>query len=364
MVAQLVIVPPQYGGEDFVTLSSPATKKKIIEKHILSYGELLYPNAPGSKVKIDKAFATKLINNFNAKVCPIVQVPRADKDNNHTEDPKFNTGRVVGLTQRNNKIYAQISPANDEEAENFGTRYLGASAMFHLDYVDTRTLKPAGPTLLHVAVTNRPYVTDLDDFEHVIAASADGTEEAVYLTASIPNMENAMTLDEMLASLKADHNIDVSDLQQKAAASGDAVALSNKIQEELASTGLLKLSNGSEATADELIGAVAEAGNKLVELSATVTGLIEAGQKKDAAVEVDNLVKSGHILSKNRDDMLELRLSNAELFKRIVPEAPVIKLSHEGGFERGEDTSLAESAQAEITRLLSNPALAGTKIVQ
>jgi hypothetical protein len=359
MVSPLVIVPPQLGGEDFVTLSSPRTGKKIIEKHILSYGDLLYPGA--GRIKIDKTFADTMISNFNNKVCSIVQVPRADDKNNHSEDPDRNTGRVIGLTQRNNKIYAQISPATDEEAEKFGTKYLGASAMFHMDYVDTRTLKPAGPTLLHVAVTNRPYVTDLDDFEQVIAASADGTEEAVYLTAA-PIEENEMTLDELLAALKADHNIDVADLQQKAAASGDAVALSNKIQEELAESGLLKLSNGQEATADDLIGAVAEAGNKLVELSNTVNGLIEAGQKKDAAVEVESLVKSGHILAKNKDAMLTLRLSHPDLFTQLVPEAPVIKLTHESGFERGEDSSLAATAQAEIDRLLANPALAGTKI--
>lgn len=347
------IVPPEK-GDGFVELSRSKTGR-VFRKQILHYGDLHYPGVKGGKVKIDEAFADTLIANFSNKVCDIVQVPKAGANNEHTEDPDRNIGEVVGIVKAANGVYVDIDARIEADADKLGKTLLGASAMMHLNYTDTKTNKPVGPTLLHVAVTNRPFVTDLDDFEEIVAASAfgaDSTNRAVLLTAPT-HKEKVMTLDELFAELKADHKIDVPALQAQASTADAALALSNKIQEELVGTGLLKLSNGEEASADVLVGAVAEAGQKIVELSNKVDTLIEDGAKSAATAEVEKLVLSGHILGKNKESMIELRLSNSELFDKLVPEKPVVKLSAadaENGFEV-VDESHRETVESEITRL-------------
>lgn len=347
------IVPPEK-GDGFVELSR-SKQGRIFRKQILHYGDLLYPGVKGGKVKIDESFADTLKANFDNKICDIVQVPKAGPNNEHSEDPDRNIGEVVGIVKASNGVYVDIDARSESDADKLGKTLLGASAMMHLNYTDTKTGKAVGPTLLHVAITNRPFVTDLEEFKEIVAASqvgADSTNRAVLLTAP-SQKEKVMPLDELLAELKADHNIDVPALQETAANVAGAMALSNKIQEELVTTGLLKLSNGEEATADVLIGAVAEAGQKIVELSNKVDTLIEDGAKSAAGAQVEALVRSGHILPKNKDAMVELRLSNPTLFDQIVPDKPVVKLSNlgeESGFE-AVDESHKETVETEIARL-------------
>lgn len=355
------IVPPEK-GDGFVELSR-SRSGRVFRKQILHYGDLIYPGVKGGKVKVDESFADALITNFSNKVADIVQVPKAGPNNEHTEDPDRNIGEVVNVLKTDKGVYVDIDVRTDD-ADKIGKTLLGASAMMHLNYTDTKTGQKVGPTLLHTAITNRPYVTELEDFEEIVAASAPGadiTNQKIVVLTPAPETEekNQMaTLDELLAELKTDHGIDVPALQAKAADADKAMALSNKIQEELVGTGLLKLSNTDEAVdADTLIGAVAEAGNKIVELSSKVDTLVEDAAKKEAVSEVEKLVLSGHILPKNKDAMVQLRQDNADLFKQLVPEKPVVRLSQEDGIEPTDD-SHQETVESEIARL---SAVAGEK---
>lgn len=344
------IVPPEK-GEGFVELSRSA-KGRVFRKQILHYGDLMYPGIKGGKVKIDEAFADKLIANFSNKVADIVQVPKVDGNNFHTEDPDRNIGEVINVVKTSKGIYADIDVRTDD-ADKIGKTLLGASAMLHLNYTDTKTGQKVGPTLLHTAITNRPYVTELEDFEEIIAASSPGadiTSQNLVVLTPFDTKDEKMTLDELIAELKTDHDIDVPALQQKAAEAELAVALSNKIQEELVGTGLLKLSNGEDVTADQLIGAVAEAGAQLVALSNDINELKADSIKKEAAAEVEKLVLSGHILPKNKEAMATLRIENPDLFASLVPEKPMVKLSHEEGQEE-IDESHKETVEQEVARL-------------
>jgi hypothetical protein len=346
------IVPPEK-GDGFVELSR-SRQGRVFRKQILHYGDLLYPGVKGGKVKVDEAFADKLIANFSNKVADIVQVPKAGSNNEHTEDPDRNIGEVVNVLKTDKGVYVDMDVRTDD-ADKIGKTLLGASAMLHLNYTDTKTGQKVGPTLLHTAITNRPYVTELEDFEELArlsAPGADSTYQMVVLTPTDIQKETKMaTLDELLAELKSDHDIDVAALQAKAADADKALALSSKIQEELVGTGLLKLSNTEETVdADTLIGAVAEAGNKIVELSSKVDTLVEDAAKKEAVTEVEKLVLSGYILPKNKNAMIQLRQDNEDLFKQLVPEKPVVKLSVEEGQEPS-DESHQETVDAEIARL-------------
>jgi hypothetical protein len=347
------IVPQPHGGEGFVRLSR-AKQGRIFEKHILNYGPLLYPGVKGGKVDINDAWADRLIKNFKAKVCDIVQVPLAGANNEHTEDPLRNIGEVVGLVKRNGRIYAQIDARDQEAADKLGKTLIGASAMLHLNYTDTRTGQKVGPTLLHVAVTNRPYVVGLDDFEEIIAASAlgaraaDGMSDAVVLTA--PNQqEDTMGLDDLKAELKADYGIDVDALLLSAGVVDSAVALSNAVQEALTENGLLTLSN-DEPTADELVGAIKSAGEKIVTLSNEVETVRAEKAKADATTHVEGLVRSGHILPANKEAQITLLLTNPDLFDALLPEQPIVRLSQESGTDPA-DPKPEGDVKSEVERL-------------
>lgn len=346
-VDPLVIVPGPR-GDRFIELSR-SKQGRVFRKQILHYGDLIYPNAPGGKVKIDETFADTLIANFAAGVADIVQVPKVDGNNHHTEDPDRNVGEVISIEKDARGVYVNLDVRTDD-ADKIGKTLLGASAMLHLNYTDTHTGKRVGPTLLHTAITNRPYVTNLDGFEEIIAASQTGSDidTQVLVLSPADNEENLMDKDELIAKLKSEHGIDVEDLL---ASQEKSVALSNKIQEQLVGTGLLTLSNSDEPIeADALIGAVAEAGNKIVELSGKVDTLMEAAAKEAAEARVDKLIRTGFVLPKKREANIRLLLSNPEDFEALLPEEPLVKLSAESGVDPVDETP-ATALQAEVDRI-------------
>ena len=350
----LAIIPQAPGSEGFVELSRSATGR-VFEKHILNYGTLIYPGVTGGKVNIDDKFYALLSRNFNNKVCDIVQVPVAGKNNEHTEDPLRNIGEVIGLTKRNGKIYARIDARDDQAAERLGKTLLGASAMLSMNYTDTRTGQKVGPTLLHVAVTNRPYIVGLEDYEEVLAASAvDGMGDAVVLTA--PTTEDKMDLDQMLAELKADHGIDVPALQQQATLVDSAVTLTNAVRDALTEADMLTLSNdGAEPTAEDMVKAIKTAGETIVSLTNEIKTTKEETAHKDAVAHVEGLIRTGHILPANKDAQVTLLLTNPELFDALLPEQPLVRLSHEEGAEPADHTPV-DDVNAEIARLSASSA--------
>ena len=416
-MTKLAIIPNSEGN--YISLSR-SQQGRIFKKHILSVGELLYPGVKGGKVDIDENFLNQVKDNFNGTAVPIVQFPLAGAKNEHSEDPSRNLGQVVDLSVENGKMYAHIDVR--KHTEDIGSTILGASAMLSLNYTDTSTGQKIGPALLHVAATNRPYVTSLDDYEEIVAASVDSTdEEAVILTTS-PNKkeEVVMTLAEILAALKADHNIDVEGLQaqleelktnlteteakatesetsvtevkteletsqaeverviaeaeaakaeaaeaqtEATTAKEAAVALSAAILEKLDGFDVISLSNAEAGpTAEELIAGVAELANSRVELSNQLETITAEGIKKDAQHRIEGLISEGRILEKNKEAQTKLLLSNSELFEELLPEQPLIELSGQGhGFEKIE-TGHDVEIEAELKRIAENGAKYGVNI--
>src|SRR6478735_9142734 len=181
-MSQIAIIPQAVGSDGYVELSAPSPTRKtvqgrVFEKQILKMGTLHHKGAKGGKVEIDDAFVDKLIENFDRGACDIVQMTIVDEKNQHTEDPLRNIGEVIGLTKRDGKVYAQVDVRDDVAAPKLGKTLLGASASMFLDYTDTDTLSKVGPTMTHLAVTNRPYVLGLDAYKEVVQLSADGNGE-------------------------------------------------------------------------------------------------------------------------------------------------------------------------------------------
>lgn len=360
---------------------------RVLRKHILNFGELIHP-VTGMKIKIDRDFASQLKKNFDDGVCDIVQVPLANDKNEHVENPGANLGEVLGVDvdEKAGKVFALVDAR--KMADDFGKTLLGASAFMHLNYTDTKTGKKAGPTLLHVAVTNRPYVTGLDPYQEIVAASAeyDGEPALLQMSATSDSEEAAVprTLDEILAELKADHNLDVPALQaqlsaveagkteaetalsaaqEELAAKPDVDALAAKVKEALVGTGAeLKLSNGEgEIDADTVVNAVAELAQQNVRLTSAgqqAVERIEALERRNTETEIDGLVEKGFITPAKREVYLNLALSNRETFEALLPEEPIVKLSVEKGTAPTAEESGAKETdvEAELARLLGGPA--------
>lgn len=375
MSDDLVIVPSD--GDGYVELAR--TKQgRLFRKHILNKGTLLHPTT-GSKITIDDAFVATMKQNFANNVCDIVQVPLANDKNEHTEDPNRNIGEVIGIEEKDDKVYVVLDARDETAADRLGKTLLGASAMLHLDYTDTKTGTKVGPTLLHTCVTNRPYVTGLDNYEEIVgdvvaATHADKSDRAVVLLsdntlvveppASTPTEETSVgdtestttetatpakpSLEELLSMLKTEHNIDVTGLQAKAAESDAAAKLSNTIAEALKDAGVVKLANDTTApSTEDVIGAVSELATNNVAL----TNRIHSLEKRDAENAVDKLIASGHIMPKQKAGFVELKLSNPAMFDQLVPGEPVVKLSNENGANEPNAEQHNQNIDQEVARL-------------
>lgn len=374
MSNDLVIIPSRDGEaynevDSNVELSRKASGT-LFRKHILTKGELIHP-VTKSRIQIDDAFVNKLKANFDNKVCPIVQVPLANDSNQHVEDPDRNVGEVIDIEVKDNRVYAVIDARRN--AERFKDKtYIGASAMLSLDYEDTSTGKKSGPTLCHVAVTNRPYITNLEDYEEIIKASADNSEEAVLLTE--PTVEDnqgsekepeeveghtKMTKDELLAALKNEHGIDVAALQADAekpkdTPETDTAELSNKLVAALTDAGVVKLSSdNSAANVEQVVGAVVELANDNVALTNRIDALELSNKTIIAKTEVATKVREGFIEPAQEDAMVELFLTNQDLYAKLLPAEPKLELSVQRGTSTEADDKKVElDVDAEVARIL------------
>lgn len=358
---------------------------RVFEKHILSFGELIHP-VSGAKIKIDKAFADTLVKNFNDQVCDIVQVPLANDKNEHVENPGANLGEVLGIRvdDTKGKIYAQVDAR--KQADDFGKTLLGASAFMHLNYTNTKNKQKVGPTLLHVAVTNRPYVTGLDPYEEIVAASAEYESEPALLqmsaTSEVEEAAVPRTLEEILAELKADHDLDVdalktqlsttetekteletrlSTVETDLASRPDTDELVDRIKASLQGTEAETKLSGAEIDDDTVVMAVSELAQqnvRLTEAGGKAVERIEALERRNTEGEIDRLVSEGRILPGKRETYLNLALSNRDLFDELVPDEAIVSLNNEQGTApTGEEAGKREwDVEAELSRVLEGPA--------
>lgn len=367
MSDELVIVPSD--GDGYMELARTKTGR-LFRKHLLNKGPLRHP-VNGQIIEVNDDFVNKLRQNFTDGVCDIVQVPLANSKNEHSEDPERNIGEVVDIEVKGDKVYAVIDVRDDKHADKLGKTYLGASAMLSLDYTNTKTGEKVGPTLLHSCVTNRPYVTGLDDYEEIVAATTDSSEGAAVLLSdntvviekpeAKPSEETEMpeqaetetvakpSLEELLTALKTDHNIDVSALQAQQAEGSKQAQLSQTIVDALSQAGVVSLSStdkGGVAT-DTVISAVQE----LATNNVTLTSRINSLEKREAEHAVDSLIAEGRILPAQREVMVDMKLSHADMFDKVVPATAIVKLSNEIGSNAPKDESHKVDIDAEIARL-------------
>lgn len=331
MAIDRVILSSEHADPEFAELSRSDLKYsgKLFRKQIFRWGEFGHPAKPDFKIKVDRTFYDTLKRNFENRVCPIVQVPLVDDQNRHTEAPDRNTGEVIDLGADDDGIYAVIDVRR--HAEEVGNTILGASAKLALNYIDRRTETQVGPTLLHVAMTNRPFLTNLSAYESISLSDNDTTndENVVLLTDSVPtdttnrSKENsAMDKTEAIAAL-SEYGIDVEAGQQALATLNGYIALSDVLGE------------GVEANPDTISTTIVDLTNSLKERDDKLEVLEEELRviKLSAAEEkVDTLIEQGRIRPVTKDKMIELQLSDPETFELFLlpAEEAEVEMSEQG----------------------------------
>jgi len=350
---QYVIIPSPPG--DFIELArSREYTGQHWRKHILNLGELIHPKT-GEKIPLDDDFYARLADNFQRGVCDIVQAPVANDDNKHVETPLANGGEVMGLHRDGKKIYVDLDVRDPDVQKGLKNRtILGASAFLHLDYTDSRTGRKVGPTLLHSCFTNRPYVTGLDDYEPVIAATADSEGDVVVLAQE----EAVPTKDELIAALKAEHGIDVEALQAAASQQTDLSQL----------TAMLTASLGSEAPAPsedqtvsltDVVQAVASLSTKLTAVEEDNASL----RLTNAEAEVDGYIKTGRVMPKQRNAFVKLAMTDREQMAELLPDKPIIALNAQAGATdpdpAGSHDMDIDAEVARLSALMASPSVSG-----
>lgn len=348
------LIVPNVANSAFVEFSATTSKEvkgRLFRKQILHEGSFIHPKNPSKRVVIDREFAEALVANFNSGECDIVQVPIVDGANRHSEDPLRNIGEVVGLSYIPGKgVFADIDAR--KHADELGKTIIGGSAMISTAYENKVTGEVKSPVLLHVAATNRPYITQLEGFTEVLSMSDTTFDQDDVVILSEPENETggAMSKDEMIAALK-EYGIDVPDLQRRAAAVNDIAALSNLIDPN---DSTITLSDLAQATVEldgkneELNGVIADKDAELEALKAERDGLLLSA----AEVEIDALIAEGRIFPKARQKMIELSVHDRETFDALVPDEAVVALSDSQTVTTFEDsnTGVDEGISAEIAR--------------
>lgn len=359
MANLLAVVPTP--RSDFVEMArSPAGR--LYRKHLLKLGRFPHPADPTKELVIDPEFIDAVMSNFDEGVADIVQIPKVDGSNKHTEDPDRNLGEVVRLERRSDGGLDAIGDFR-KQSEDVGKTLIGASAMLHMNYTDTRTGQKRGPTLLHMAITNRPYITGLDGFEEIVAASADTTgdvQPVIFAEEEAQMAELSEVSQEDLIVELSKRGVDVEELQARAQATPSANEFATEVLTALRSAGVVQFSQpegeadgeAEEITTRDVAEAVVELAREKSELEGTVrdlTAAAETARKEKVEAEVDGLVKDGRILPKQREAMVEIALSNREQFDALLPEDSIVAMSEQG--VTTHDATADEEIGKEIDRI-------------
>lgn len=155
-------------------------------KQIVKFGNWVDQWNPNATFKLDKAWAETVVANFESKVVGRVAVPLS-----HTDLPEFNAGEVLSLEIKNDGLYAVLEIRDQPTADKIlNDTIWDVSISFDWEYVDKKTGDEVGPTLLHVALVNNPYLKGMKPFEalsEILKGATMLSEGKVNMSKTIKN---------------------------------------------------------------------------------------------------------------------------------------------------------------------------------
>lgn len=141
----------------------------VYRKQLAKYGEWVNPEYPYRSsdpiMTLDEAWGNKIVENFNANTLGSpVPIPL-----NHTNEVQANTGRVESLESvPGDGLYGNLRIDDEDTIEKLDKGIIfDVSISFDWNHVRTDNNKSYGPTLLHVALVNNPYLIEMNTFEKI-----------------------------------------------------------------------------------------------------------------------------------------------------------------------------------------------------
>lgn len=308
--------------------------KNIFRKQILKLGDYVHPNNPENIMSITKETVKKMIENFKAGVIDKVPVPVT-----HTDSPTANTGYVIGLEEADDGLDAILKIEDDDVAEKIRKGLIPAiSASFSFDYLKKDSGERVGPTLLHTALVDIPYLKGMRDFEPI--ALSDGQKNYMFYKEDT-KMDKKMNLEELLKVLKDEHKIDVVALQDEVKTLKESKEKADKDLETATATlseigkvlgEVVELSDeGMVASVKKVIGEKTNQEKSILTLSDKIEKMEKEITKRDAKDAVASIVREGKLLPTQAEEFEALYLADKTLFEKITGKlSKVVDLGEEG----------------------------------
>lgn len=144
---------------------------RVYEKEILRAGRINYK---GRTLEFTPQMLRSIVDSFERKPFDYVPFQFVDENNAHTDDPRRYAGRIkaLRLSPDGESLRALIELTPDAERIVKHNPNFGVSVKLYPDYTRVSDGVHFGPTLVHVAGTHRPRLTDLAPWQE-IAASVD-----------------------------------------------------------------------------------------------------------------------------------------------------------------------------------------------
>jgi phage I-like protein len=276
-VSDLVLDLPSQSPATFA--DAPVGKRRALRIQIfpISPKPLAHPSGD---MLFDRAFAELLVRNFRSYPG---EVP-ADYDHgvekgSGSPDHGLASGWVRDVKIEGDAVVAYVDPTDRATALVEAGEYRFASPTVHFDWTDPRTGKAQGPTLLSLALTNRPFIRGMRAVETVTLRAPDASPPR----KENPSMETQLAETPIQTVALADHE--------------SAVRV---LRDELASLT-----------------------DRAVKAETEVKSLRDAADAASAAADVEAGERAGKITPATRATMIELRKSNATLFSALLEALPV-----------------------------------------
>lgn len=337
---------------------STATKTgpNTFRKQLLPFAEIDYR---GTKLSLNKEKLEAMVQSFTDGAYDTVPLVFADGKNNHTMDPRFVTGEVIGMEVTDHGLDMLVSTS--DEAAKLLSNYpkFGVSARFfeNLERSDGKKFPAA---VQHALITLDPVIAGMSPWEPISLSNAEGeeldlstqtyaalaeapepeekimaglTEEEIAQMRELLQLVNAVddgdTEDEETPEQKAAREAAEAKAAEEAGADGDENLFSDEDLEALAAAAaaevdaeekaLVEASKGDTGDAVEL--ANARIGEQAVELAA----LREKLEAKDFAAEKASLARQFGIPP-----------AVTELAKPLLMGTQVVELSNGTSVDAGE----------------------------
>ncbi len=347
----------------------------VFRKQIAKFGKWVNPLFPIEFMELDREWAQQIVDNFNAGVIDHVPVPL-----DHTDQTEANTGEVIKLEIEDDGLYGYLDIRRPNVVDDIlGGLIFDVSISFDWDYIDTADGKHHGPTLLHVALVNNPYLKGMPEFEEAQVGAYSEQWGKLQTTLALPKSSSVIMLSESkvkelnnnmeTATVKNDRDFDVE------------IKVKNEEGEEVAKT--LKPGEEAEVPKDQseaVLGQISDAekpaeggegeGDEGGEGSGEGEG---AGEGEGEGGEGNPGSGQPNLSEKDRKELAELRKKQAlsdtrEMYQTLLSAGKITPAQEESFMQlakvHGQTVQLSKDKNVSLSELVKGILESGPKVAK